>query len=378
MSHGIVSADSHTMEPGDLWKSRLDARFRDRAPEVVRHPRNGTWLFTAEGAIPFPVASGFAAGRSGEELKEFMSQGYEAARPSGWDPVERIKDQEIDGVDAEVLYPTLGMVLFSVPDAELQRACFAAYNDWLAEFCRHDGRRLYGIGLISLEDVALAVHDVERIAAQGMRGAMIWGSPPADRPYSDRAYDPFWRAVSEHRLPVSLHIITGRGREAERRAGPPEKRTRAQRNAGVVYATVTHEIQESLATLVFGGVLERFPELRIVSAENDVGWLPHFINRMDHGFEKYGFMLPEKLSLRPSEVLRRQVLATFQDDPVVAWTWKLFGEHNYMWASDFPHSDSTFPESHAWIDRNFEGVPEPVRRRIVYSNAVELYRMDLV
>lgn len=376
MSHGIVSADSHMVEPGDLWKTRLDARFRDRAPEVIRHPKSNTLLFVAEGTAPFPVASGFAAGRSGEELKEFLSQGYEAARPSGWDPVERIKDQEIDGVDAEVLYPTLGMMLFSVPDADLQRACFTAYNAWLAEFCRHEPKRLYGIGLVSLEDVALAVEDVERIAQQGMRGAMIWGSPPEDRPYGDRAYDPFWQAVSEHGLPVSLHIITGRGRHAERLGRTAEKRTAVRRNAGVVYATVTHEIQESLAALVFGGVLERFPELRIVSAENDVGWLPHFMYRMDHGFEKYGAMLPEKLSMRPSEVVSRQVLATFQDDPVGAATWKLFGEHNYMWASDFPHSDSTFPESHAWIDKNFDGVPDAVRRRIVYANAVELYRMD--
>jgi predicted TIM-barrel fold metal-dependent hydrolase len=377
MPHGIVSADSHTMEPGDLWKTRLDARLRDRAPGVVRHPKSGALLFVAEGAAPFPVASGFAAGRSGEELKEFMSRGYEAARPSGWDPAERIRDQELDGIDAEVLYPTLGMALFSMPDAELQRACFAAYNEWLAEFCRHDPRRLYGVGLVSLEDMARAVQDVERIAQQGMRGAMIWGSPPEDRPYGDHAYDPFWEAVSAHRLPVSLHIITGRGRQAERRGRTVEKGVRVPRNAGVVYATVTHEIQESLATLVFSGVLERFPELRIVSAENDVGWLPHFLYRMDHGFEKYGFMLPEKLSTRPSELVRRQVLATFQDDPIGTATWELFGEDNYMWASDFPHSDSTFPESRAWIDRNFEGVPDPVRSKMVCSNAVELYGMNL-
>jgi len=377
MSHGVVSADSHTTEPADLWQSRLDVRFRDRAPRVIRHSKSGTLLFLAEGTAPFPVASGFAAGRSGEDLKEFMSQGYEAARPSGWDPVERIRDQELDGIDAEVLYPTLGMVLFSMPDAQLQRACFAVYNDWLAEFCRHDARRLYGVGLISLEDVSLAVEDVERIAGQGMRGAMIWGSPPEDRPYGDRIYDPFWQAVSEHRMPVSLHIITGRGRQADRLGRTMEKRVDVRRNPGITYAIVTHEIQESLATLVFGGVLERFPDLRIVSAENDVGWLPHFMYRMDHGFEKYSAMLPERLSLRPSEYVRRQVLATFQDDPVGAATWKLFGEDNYMWASDFPHSDSTFPESHAWIEKNFEGVPDAVRRKMVRSNAARLYGMDL-
>ncbi len=379
-AHGIVSADSHMMEPADLWQSRLDAPLRDRAPEVVRNPdpTGPAFLFMAEGAAPFPVAGGFAAGRSGDELADFMAEGYEAARPSGWDPVERIKDQEVDGVDAEVLYPTLGMTIFSIPDAKLQRACFLAYNDWVAEFCSHDPRRLYGVGLISLEDVELAVGDVERIAKQGMQGAMIWGSPPEERPYSDRAYDPFWQAASEHQLPVSLHIITGRGRQAARLSDAIKKwGSSAQPNPGVTYTTVIHEIQESLATLVFGGVLERFPELRIVSAENDVGWLPHMMYRMDHAHDKYRAMMPEPLPMRPSEYVRRQVWATFQDDAVGAATYELFGEDNYMWASDFPHSDSTFPESHAYIDKNFKGVPDKVRRKIVHDNAVELYRMDL-
>jgi len=377
MPHGVISADSHMTEPADLWTTRLDARYRDRAPEVIVHPKSRSLLFVAEGAAPFPVASGFAAGRSGKELEEFMRAGYEEARPSGWDPVERIADQELDGIDAEVLYPTLGMILFSIPDAELQRACFATYNDWLAEFCRHDPRRLYGVGLVSLEDPLQAVRDAERVASQGMRGAMIWGSPPDDRPYSSDAYDPFWEAASDLGLPVSLHIITGRGRQARRLGASMEKRVDPQRNPGITYATVTHEVQETIATLVFGGVLERHPRLQVVSAENDVGWLPHFMYRMDHGFEKYGTMLPEKLSMKPSDYLRRQLRATFQDDPIGPATWSLFGEDNYMWASDFPHSDSTFPDSHAWIDRSFAAVPAEVRRKIVYENVARLYRMDL-
>ena len=115
-SHGVVSADSHVTEPGDLWQERLDGRFRDRSPRVIENPadQGPRWLFTVEGASPFPIAGGFAAGRSGDDLRDFMSQGYEGARPSGWDPAERMKDQELDGVDAEILYPTLGMPMFSL------------------------------------------------------------------------------------------------------------------------------------------------------------------------------------------------------------------------------------------------------------------------
>ena len=377
--HGVVSADSHMMEPANLWQERLDRRFRDRAPKVIENPRSDgpRYLFMAEGAVPFAIAGGFAAGRSGKELTEFMNEGYEAARPSGWDPVERIKDQELDGVDAEILYPTLGMSIFTMGDAELQRACFTAYNGWLAEFCSHDPRRLYGVGLVSLEDVSTAVEDVERIAKQGMRGAMIWGAPPEDRPYSDRSYDPFWRAASELGLPVSLHIIASRGKLSLKGGEASAEKWGTAVNPGVWYMGVIHEIQQSITTLIFGGVLERFPKLQIVSAENDAGWFPHYLYRMDHAFEKFSAMLPEAMTLRPSEYVRRQVSATFQDDPVAPSTHEIFGSDNYMWASDFPHTDSTFPESRAWIEKNFAGVPEDVKRKIVYENAVRLYRMNL-
>jgi predicted TIM-barrel fold metal-dependent hydrolase len=359
--HGVVSADSHFMEPADLWQEGLGRKFRDRSPKVIENPQQEgpRYLFVAEGAAPFAIAGGFAAGRSGKDLTAFMNEGYEAARPSGWDPVERIKDQELDGVDAEVLYPTLGMPLFTMTDAELQRACFSVYNDWAAEFCSQDPRRLYGIGLISLEDVSSAAKDVARIAKQGLRGAMIWGAPPEDRPYSDPVYDPFWQAASEHQLPVSLHIIASRGRVSQLGGQASAQKWGTAVNPGVWYMSVIHEIQESLTTLIFGGVLERFPELRIVSAENDTGWIPHFLYRMDHAFEKFSAMMPVPLSLKPSA------------------THAIFGADNYMWASDFPHTDSTFPESHAWIDKNFAGVPDSTRKKIVYDNAVELYRMQL-
>jgi len=373
----VVSADSHMTEPVDLWQTRLDARWRDRAPHVIENTsgKGARFVFCAEGIPPFPIAGGFAAGRSGKELQELLDKGYEAARPSGWDPVERIKDQELDGIDAEILYPSLGMNLFGLTDAALQRACFDAYNTWLAEFCSHDPRRLYGIGLVSLEEIAHAAADVERIAELGMRGAMVWGAAPPDRPYSDRSYDPFWRAASEAGLPVSLHIIASRGRVSSSVADVIGQG--ARQHSGVWYMRVISEIQESLAQLIFGGVLERFPKLRLVSAENDAGWLPHFCYRMDHVHDKYHESWAEPTPLRPSEYVRRQVFATFQDDHTGPAQHAVFGADNFMWASDFPHSDSTFPESRAWIEKNFAGVPQAVRHKILYRNAVGLYGMQL-
>ncbi|HXZ86963.1 MAG TPA: amidohydrolase family protein [Candidatus Binataceae bacterium] len=374
----LISADSHIMEPADFWESRLDQKFRDRSPRVIPRPNGVGYIFTAPGINPFPVAGGFGSGRSGEELKEHMKKGYEAARPSGWDPAERIKDQDIDGVDAEVLYTTLGMPLFGLDDADLQRACFHVYNEWLAEFCSYNPHRLIGTALISLEDIGEGAKELEYCAKKGLRGAMIWGSPPADRPYSSRVYDPLWQAASEFHMPISLHVITGKGKDSDVRAvsdvltGKPG----AKLNMGELYANLIHEVQRSLTSIIFGGVLERFPNLIIVSAENDVGWIPHYMYRLDHAYEKFNALMPNPLPMKPSEYIRRQLFATFQDDPVGPAAYKMFGSTNYMWASDFPHTDSTWPESRKVVERDFAGVPDDVRRKIVYDNAKTLYHIN--
>jgi len=374
----VMSADSHVMEPADFWATRLDVKYRDQAPRVVKNDKGAGYVFVAPGISPFPVAGGFGTGRSGTELKEHLSKGYEAARPSGWDPAERIKDQDIDGVEAEVLYTTLGMRLFSLDDAGLQRACFGAYNDWLAEFCSYNPKRLVGNALVSLEDIGEGIKELERCAKIGLRGAMIWGSAPEDRPYSSRIYDPFWQAASELEMPLSLHVITGRGRESKLEVDP--KTGNIVSLAGPtrleMYANVIHEIQRSLTSLIVSGVLQRFPRLKLVSAENDVGWLPHYMYRLDHAWEKYSALTPEPLPLKPSDYMRRQLWATFQDDPVGPGTYKFFGTSNYMWASDFPHTDSTWPNSRKVIEKDFAGVPEDVTRKIVFENAAKLYRIQ--
>ncbi len=375
----VISADSHVMEPADLWHERLDKKFRDQAPRVVKNENRPGFLFTAPGMTPFPAAGGFAIGKSGDELKEHLTKGYEAARPSGWDPAERLKDQDVDGVEAEVLYTTLGMPLFRLKDPDLQRACFKVYNDWLAELCGYNPKRLTGLALISLGDISDGVKELERSAKAGLRGAMIWGSPPDDRPYGNKMYDPFWQAASELRMPLHLHTGTGNGPESRRDVDPVTGLIKSTNTGSVMesYGNMVQEVQRSLNSLIFGGVLERFPRLRLVSAESDVGWIPHFMYRLDHAYEKFSKLVPDPIPLRPSEYIRRQVWATFQDDPVGPAAYKLFGADNYMWASDFPHADSTWPHSRDVIARDFDGVPEDVTRKIVFENCVKLYHMDI-
>lgn len=364
----VVSADSHVMEPGDLWLTRLAPRDRDRAPQVVANEEGGGFSFVAPGLPRQPVGGAFAAGTSREDYKKQLEQaGYESAHPGGWDPAARLEAQATDGVAAEVLYTTLGMRLFPIRGAELQRRCFAVFNDWLAEYAAHSPNRLLGIGAISLWDIDEAIAELTRCAKLGLRGGMIWGGAPPDRPYRSDLYDPFWAAAQDLGMPLSLHVVTGMGEESRVEFS----------DAPMRYMNLVHEVQRSLSDLVLGGVLERFPRLQIVSAESDTGWLPHFMQRLDRAQDKFGTMLGDRLSMRPSEYVRRQVWATFLDDDVGARFTETHGADTFMWGSDFPHSDSTWPESRAVLERNLKDVPDAVAERLVNGNVAKLYGLDL-
>ena len=371
----LISSDSHVSEPPDLWVERLDIKYRDRAPRVVLNPegQEGAY-FVYEGYPPHNLAIGLGAGRTPEELAAFLKTGtYADARPGGWDPAQRLPDMELDGVEAEVLYTTLGFRLFWLKDAALQRACFRVYNDWLAAYCSYAPRRLKGLALISLYDPKEGAQELERCARLGLKGAMIWCSPPADQPYSSEIYEPFWAAAQDLDMPVSLHAITGMERIPWEYGA--EKRAMRQ--------TVTpHEIEKSFSILILSGVLERFPRLKIVSAENNCGWLPYYLQRMDRGFARFGpsgtvTPWPTKLTLKPSEYFRRQMYCTFIDDSFGVASRHWIGVDNVMWSSDYPHTASTWPHSRDIIERDFKDVSEVEKRKIVRENAAQLYGFDL-
>jgi len=360
----LVSADSHVVEPGDVWTSRMDRRWGDRTPRVVGHRGQPGAVFVCEDVPPFGIAAFSGADVAPEELPSHFTKGYERVRPGGWDPTARLRDQERDGVVAEVIYPSLALQLFRIRDAEFQAATFRAYNDWLAEFCGHAPGRLAGVALIPLHDVSLGVAELERAARLGLRGVMIWSSAPDDRPYSDPAYEPFWAAAEGARLPLSLHLGTG---------AVPLGGTAGM--LAVAYMFTHHAAQRSIVQMIFGGVLERHPVLRIVSVENDIGWIPHYLDRLDHAGDKFRAFHPH-LGLRPSEYFRRQVAATFQEDRIGILLRDAVGREGLLWASDYPHTDSTWPRSREVIARDFADVPAAELRSIVCDNAARLYGLE--
>ena len=369
----MISADSHVIEPRNLWVERMNKPFRDRAPRVETNPNglSGEW-FICEGLEPRPASLAFAAGKDPSEYSEFQkATNYDDGIAGGWEAAPRLDDMTLDGVEAEVIYTTLGFRLFGLLDEPFQRELFRVYNDWLAELCDYAPKQLLGLAMIPLLDVEVGIKELRRCAKLGLRGALIMCSPPEGQSYADSMYDPFWAEAQELNMPLSLHLGTGHGKES-----------RYDSNLFLRAMTIPHEVQRTFATLVFGGVLERFPELKLVSAENDIGWLPHFLARADLTYRKLGSLKlsrssDAKLSLLPSEYFRRQVYATFIDDEVGVRNSDLFGIDNYMWSSDYPHLMATWPRSREAVARNFQGISEDVRWKIVHENAARLYNIEV-
>jgi predicted TIM-barrel fold metal-dependent hydrolase len=382
MTAPIISADSHVLEPGSLWLERLDGKYRDRAPRIFFDEKSGRYKFGGEGLKPVVYSGLFAANKRDEKLAEAITKAASAAQaasekdapPGGWDPKQRLKDQDIDGVWAEVVYSSLAMPMFRVEDKDYQHALFRVYNDWLAEFCSYAPERLIGMAQIPLVDVDEGVRELRRAHAMGLKGAMIFASPPADRPFTTRLYDPFWRAAEELRMPVGLHILTGHGAPSKRMLSDL---TPIEFLTGLM--SLSDEVIYSFTDIVFSGVLERFPKLKLVSAENEVGWIPFWLHMADQWWNRYRKSYQNELTMQPSDYFKRQIYATFLEDPIGVHCAQLplVGYDNLVWGSDYPHGSSTWPNSLKVIDRIMPGVSEANRRKMLTDNCARLYGLTV-
>jgi predicted TIM-barrel fold metal-dependent hydrolase len=200
-----------------------------------------------------------------------------------------------------------------------------------------------------------------------MRGAMIWAEPPAERPYSHPDYDPFWAAAQDLGIPLSLHILTGR------------KGTGADAHGielMLQLSNLHHQIERTISVFVLGGVFEKFPRLKIVSAENDVAWMPYLMYRIDSVQNRLGAIGGLKLPMRASDYIKRNVYATFIADPVFVDSLHRYGPDNIMWSSDYPHTAATFPRSQEIVMKRLGMISDDQRRKIVHDTAAHVYGLN--
>jgi predicted TIM-barrel fold metal-dependent hydrolase len=362
----IYSCDDHldlSAVPPSVWKSRLPRKFVERGPRVVDEGKGRQW-----------VCEGRVIGRSGmprnkELVKKLSAIGRAGIDDDGYragTPELRLQDLDRDGLAASVVYGPLSLG-FPIADPELQDATYAAWNDWAAEeFNAFSPDRLCALAFLPFHSAEAASAELERCAGLGHRGAIV----DAFRvDLGDPAWDRLWAAAAAHRIPISFHINGGISPKLSYQIGKWQS---------AAFATLLPmQLDEPLATMVFSGALERHPGLKLVLAESGIGWLPYLLRRMDGEWHELGPKLDDAPKVPPSELVRNQVILTFEQEPLAEQFIPLVGAETCMWASDYPHTDSTFPNSRRAIAESLGSLSENEVRRITAINCAELYGFPL-
>ena len=330
----MISADSHLMEPMEIWE-RLESPFRET------------------------VLARFGGGLFKHDMP-----------PGAGEPHERLKVQDRDGIAAEILFPNNAMAIFGLDDPPTQRAAFRVYNDWLAEFCAVAPDRFFGVPCVAGYDVDEAVHEMQRNLARGLTGVMVWQVPDPQFPFTSRHYESLWAAAAEAKAPVHMHILTGHSYARTQGSTRGFERIRGSVNKK------QNDTINALFDLIFSGVFDRHPNLRVVLAESECGWLPFVLQQWDYYFERFSKVEDLGLTRKPSQQFEEHVYCTWLEDfsGTRQFTW--WGQNNLMWSNDFPHSNSTYPHSRENVVYHIGGLDAGVQRKLVRDNAIRLYGLD--
>jgi predicted TIM-barrel fold metal-dependent hydrolase len=371
--YGFISVDDHVLEHPQVWTQRLSqAKWGDRIPHVERQADGiEHWLVDGQ-RLPLKgvAAVGAAMGDRGHEPQRWEEVPKIASVAS-----ERLKALDADGVDYSVLYPTVaglaGETFGRITDPELELACVQAYNDWLIEDWASVSPRFIPQCLVPLSPVDATVKEIERAVAKGHKGVIYPGMPMHLRhvPHiNDPQYDPLWATCQELGVPVCFHA----GSTTELQLPPYEGFSSPVAEA---YQAITRPASSAIevANFLVSRVLVRYPNLKVVFAESGLGWVVFTLECEDHQFER--FRLHRRgYDLKPSELFKRQCYVTgWYDQAGLQHTRRYVGAGSILWSSNFPLTNSTWPNSRGFIARCFQGVSEDERRQMLWGNAAKLY-----
>ena len=372
-SYRVISSDDHVFEPPDLWTSQVESKFKGREPRIVRDDDGNDWWY-CDGHSMLSAGGGSQTGMRFEEPEKLSrADKFENVRPGGYIPEEHIKDMDIDGLDVSILYPTVGLQLYSVvPDSDLLTSLFRNYNDWLSEFCSAYPSRLKGIAMVNVDVVEDGIKELERCAKMGFAGAMITVYPPDHRSYNLPEYESLWAAAQDIDIPLSLHITTAR-------PGPGQDFANVHTVNASFMINIDHWVRMSLSNMILSGVFERYPKLQAGSIEMELSWVPHFLDRMDYNYTQ---RFPEQAPYRykedmlPSDYFHRNVFLGFQEDALGIELRHIIGVDSLLWGSDYPHPESTWPRSRQILEEILAQCSEEEKAKIAGGNAARIYRLE--
>jgi uncharacterized protein len=359
----VIDGDGHVLEPRAAWREMSEAH----RPRIVTDERGLDHVIVGDAHV-FLAKLG-QMGSPGSDVSKPSTEPVplESARAGAFDGRERLADMDAEGIDVAVLYPTIGLGFWGIPDAEAAVACARAYNDWLASYCAVAPSRLHGAAMVPFQDPDAAVRELRRAREElGFVAVFVRPNPCLGRSLVDDAYEPFWAAAEELGVAVGVH-------EGFQPAVPPLATDRT-RNILVLHA-VSHTFEQMLACalLIADGVMERHPSLRFVFLEAGGGWVPYWLGRLDHQVASYGGYAP-RMRLTPSEYFARQCWISFElDEATLPALASHVGVDRIVWGSDYPHADSTFPGAVAELQATIAPLPAADQRRVLGENARVLY-----
>ena len=372
----LISADSHVMEPPDLWWNALGSKFGDRTPRLLDEYRGEKGSFFYSGYLGSPVQRVRIPLSSQTEAAAFEAEemGLGAV---GYDPDVRVKWQVEAGIDAEIMNPTTMLGVMRNPDVPVLQACSEVFNDWMAEFASCDPQRLVGISVIPMHDVDWAVRELTRTLNQGLKGPMINCQPPEGcPPYRDPVYDRFWAAAEEAGAPITLHILTGRVVDALFLARIGQTPEEASANPGL-WIDLFIEAQTVLANdFIYGRILDRFPRLKVLCSEFEVSWIPGFMARLDQIEDVAPRLNLPKLNMKASDYMKTRVFHGFIDDTAAEFAIPHIGADRVLWGSDFPHIRSIGLDAQSTLYQQLQAFSEEEQSDLVGGNAVRVFDLN--
>lgn len=371
----IVSCDTHLMPPVTLFRDRLDSKWHDKLPRVEKR-EDGERYIIMPGARP-------------ERLIDFKFEGEDLLRSkSGGDSMaingegadvslQRIEDQDMDGVDAEVIFPNgPALLMWSSADNDFVNAQCAVWNDWAWEVCGPYSFRCAPTGALNTADIEGAIAEVQRLAKKGYKVLTlpckpIWGAHDvAHINYNLPVFDPLWAAIQDADLAITFHVSTGKDPRA------------ARGNGGAIINYVVHSLaptMEPIVSMCSSGVFERFPKLRVATIEADAGFVPWMMQKMDEAYLKHHFWVRPKMKALPSDYYRSNCFASFGEDRAALELIDSFNlQDNFMWANDYPHHEGSWPHSAEAIERTFQNVVgEDTRAKLLGLNAARCFGFEV-